>query len=67
MDLDKRQVIYSEEHKGYHPSLVAYGTKFAFLSRLGVMVFDFISKQKLFSTNILAEDALLFDDTVSLD
>jgi hypothetical protein len=66
MDLDKRQVIYSEEHKGHQPSLVAYGTKFAFLSSNGITVTDFVSKQKIFSTNIHAKDALLFDDKLVL-
>lgn len=65
MDLDARKIIFSEDHKGGQPSLVAHGTKLVFFSSNGVTVVDFISKQKIFTTNIRPKDALLFENTVS--
>ncbi len=64
VDLDKRQIVFTEEYKGQYKTLVAHGTKFALLTRLGVTVVDFISKQIVFSSEISGIDALLFDDTV---
>lgn len=65
VDLDKRQIVFTEEYKGRYTTVVACGTKFALLTNLGVIVVDFISKQIVFSSKVNAIDALLFEDTVS--
>lgn len=65
VDLDSRRMIYSQEYEGRYEALTAHGTRYALLTYVGVTVVDFISKQEIYSSELDAVDALLFEDTVS--